>query len=87
MTLKEHIKLAKWLVKARKDLMNLSCFASNGKRRLKADTLKLWKVVDQIDKAKNLMDGIYCDLVDKEILNKLGYIYYEVKGDGTKAKS
>jgi len=78
MTLKEHIKLAKWLVKARKDLMNLSCFSSNGKRRLKADTLKLWKVVDQIDKAKNLMDGIYCDLVDKEILKKLGYIYYKV---------
>ncbi len=76
MTLKEHIKLAKWLVKARKDLMSISCFTPKGIRRNKSETLRIWKIVDLIDKAKCLMDGIYCDLVDKETLDKLGFIYY-----------
>lgn len=78
MTLQEHIKTAKWLVKARKDLMNISCFACNGKRRNKADTLKIWKVVALIDHLKFTLDKVYFRTVDDATRQKLGDIYYKV---------
>ena len=79
MTLQEHIKVAKWLVRARKDLMGMSC--SNKpkcfKKINKPEALRLLKVVDLIDHVKNIMDEVYFREVDKETFKKFGYIYYK----------
>lgn len=79
MTLQEHIKTAKWLVKVRRDLMKLYCV---GPKRIKAITKaeqnRMCKVTQLIDHVKNVMDNVYCRSVDEKTFKKYGYIYYKV---------
>ena len=46
------------------------------KKIYKSEGMRIDKVVRHIDEVKNILDGVYCDLVDKETLEELGYIYY-----------
>ena len=79
MTLKEHLKTARALVKIRQRLMELYCL---GPRRIKIinkkEQVRMIKIVDLVDSVKCTMDDVYFRSVDRETFDKLGYIYYKV---------
>ena len=85
MTLKEHIKTAKALVKIRRDTMAMFCV---GPRRFKhitkAEQNRMSRLVWLIDGVKCTLDDVYCRSTDKKTFEKLGFIYYRVTTAGHK---
>ena len=79
MTLEEHIKTAKWLVKARKDLMAMYCLWEKRIKVIsKAEQLPMMNILDLIDHLKFTLGKVYLRTVDNKTLEKLGDIYYKV---------
>lgn len=88
MKLKEHVVVARSMVKLNRKVSEMFCRKPKGFNKLtKAEIAPMLFLVKHIDRVRNILDNVYCRSVDDKTFDKLGYIYYKVKDDRTKTKS